>query len=266
MLRFNHSGACVAVVLLLGGAAPARAEGADKNVSAIITKAIEAKGGAANLEKYKAAVTKFKGAISLNDMSLSTAGTSREQVPDKLRLDATMKIPGQTEDAKFVQVVNGDKGWQGLNGDFTELDKDSIAEAREQFHAGHVADLRGLSGAGVKLSPLGESKVDGKPAAGVRVSAKGYRDVNLFFDKDTGLLLKSETKSKDVQAGGGEFNTETLYGDYKKVSGVQMPHKVKVLREGKPYMEMEMNSVTLSEKLPEDLFTKPKGGQEATNQ
>jgi hypothetical protein len=254
MLRFACAGVLTVLVLPSAGPFSARAAEGDKDVKAIVAKAIEAKGGEANLKKYKASVSKFKGVVSVMGIEVAMTGTAKDQVPDKIRMDAAMKFGGQ--DVTFSQIINGDKGWQGLNGEFMELDKDALAEAREQVHASQVTDLRELKGKGVKVSSLGESKVDGKSAVGVLVKADGYRDISLYFDKDSGKLVKSETKGKDPM-GGAEFKAETFFSDYKKVSGVNVPHKVKVLRDGSPFMQMEISAVTLSEKLDDKDFTKP---------
>ncbi len=255
--------ACGLAALLLSPAAPARADskagGAksaeNQDVKAVIAKAVEAKGGAANLDKYKAAVAKLKGTINAQGMEITMSGTSTDEAPDKSRLDATMNVGGQ--EISFVQVLNGDKGWQGINGNVDELEKDHLSEAREQLYSGQIVDLRGITAKGVKLTALGEKQVEGKPAVGVKVSSEGHRDVTVYFDKSSGLVVRSETKGKDPMNGNAEFDAATVYGDYKKVSGVNVPHKIQVFRDGKPFMVMEMSSITLSEKLPEKTFAKP---------
>jgi hypothetical protein len=254
MLRSVFPGVVTALLLPLVGAAPARASDGDKNVKEIVAKAIKAKGGAANLEKYKASTSKFSGTVSIMGMEIKMSGTSKDMVPGKTRLDASMSVGGQ--DVSFTQILNGKKGWQGLNGGVDEMDKDSLAEAIEQTYASSLIDLRGLNAPGVKLTALGESKVDGKPAVGIRASSEGHRDVSLFFSKDNGLLLKSETKGKDPMAG-TEFNTETYYSDYKEAGGLKEAFKVKVLRDGNPFMTMQMSAVTLAEKLDDKEFSKP---------
>ena len=95
--------------------------------------------------------------------------------------------------------------------------------SKEASYARWAGSLVPLLNKGFQLASLGEIKVDGKLAIGVRVSHKGHRDINLFFDKDKGLLVKSEMTVKDPMAGGKEVTQETLYSDYKEVSGVKRP-------------------------------------------
>ena len=81
--------------------------------------------------------------------------------------------------------------------------------------------------------------------------------MSLFFDKKTGLLLKTETRSKDPMAGDNEYTAETLYDDYKKVDGFPVAHKVTVKRDGKLFFASENSDVRLAEKLDDSTFEKP---------
>ena len=99
--------------------------------------------------------------------------------------------------------------------------------------------------------------MEGKDAVGVRVEHKGRRDVSLFFDKKTGLLLKTETRGKGPMAGDSEFTAETLYDDYRKVDGFPVAHKVTVKRDGKLFFVSENSDVKLAEKLDDSTFEKP---------
>lgn len=244
---------CSLILLLLTAATPA-AEG-DKEVKALIAKAVEAHGGAANLAKYKATTSKFKGKVHVGAMDIDVTGTVQVQEPEKLHLDMQLDVAGNKID--IVQVHADGKGWIAAGGKTMDMNKEMLAEAREQFHAGKVSGMRGLDDKDIKLSALGEIKVGGKLALGVRVSREGFRDVNLYFDKDKGLLLKSETRGKDVQGGGEEYTEEKMYADYKKVGDLVMPHKVTALRDGKPFLETEITEVTPAEKLDDNLFAKP---------
>jgi hypothetical protein len=253
MQRFIFRGVVTALLLPLAGTT-VRAADTDKDVKDIVAKAIKAKGGQANIDKYKATTSQFTGSVSIMGMEIKISGTSKDQSPDKTRQDIKMDIGGQ--DVGITQIVNGKKGWQGTGGDLDDMDKDSLAEATEQTYGATLTDLRGLNSPSVKLTALGESKVDGKPVVGVRASSEGHRDISLFFNKDDGMLVKSESKGKDPMTG-NEFKAESLFSDYKDVNGLKMPHKVKVLRDGKPFLQMQLTSVTLSESLPEKDFTKP---------
>ena len=112
-----------------------------------------------------------------------------------------------------------------------------------------------LKGKAFRLAPLGEVNIDKRPARGVWVSSKGHRDVNLYFDKETGLLVKTETRVKDDND--QEVTEETFLGDYKEVQGTKQATKLTVKRDGELYLESEVTDYRLAEKLDDRVFAKP---------
>jgi hypothetical protein len=172
-----------------------------------------------------------------------------------VRAEAEVEAGGQT--LKVVNVVDGDKGWTKVQDNTMDLDKDAVAEARERLHAGWVASLSPLVAAkGYTLATAGEQAVGEKPALGVRVSAAGRRDVTLYFDKGTGLLVKYELRVKD-EGTGQEVSEETFPVDYRDVQGTKQAGKLTVKRDGKLYLEGELTDHQLSEKLDAGIFAKP---------
>jgi outer membrane lipoprotein-sorting protein len=227
------------------------------DMKALVDKAIKAHGGADKINKYKGTTLKMKGKVHAMGAAFEYTGEVLSQAPDKFKLTIDTEIMGQ----KFqqVQVLNGDKGWvfNSIQNQTTELDKDMMAEAREELYAGAVETLVPLTGKEYKLSPLGEVKVGDRTTTGVRVSQEGHRDINLFFDKEKHQLLKVERTVKDFMAGGQEVRQETIYSDYKDVEGVATAHKFDVKRDGKDFVDGELTEVKLHEKLDDSLFTKP---------
>jgi outer membrane lipoprotein-sorting protein len=244
---------CLAVALALTTSGLGRAE-EKADPKDLIAKAIKATGGEENLAKFKVHTFKDKGKFYGMGTGVDYTGEFAIQHPDKMR----MKSEG-TGDAKFtfLQVVNGEKVWTKINDMKLPVDKDQAAEAQEAMYVGSVATLLPLKDKSYQLAPLGEVKVGGKPAVGVRVSHKGHRDVNLFFDKDKGLLVKTETVVKDPMMGNKELTQETLYSDYKAVKGTQMPRKVLINRDGKKFIESEVTEIDLLEKIDDSTFGEP---------
>jgi hypothetical protein len=239
-------------VLLLTVAAifSAPAPESDRDVKAIIARALEAKGGAANVEKYRSFTSKFVGR---EGEEATFVGTSLVQAPDKAILKETTTLGG-TQIVEFTQVVSGDKGWQSVNGSTSELDTESLAEVREDIYANCLAKLHGLNAKGVAMSTLGESKVNDKDTFGVKVSCAGHYDVKLYFGKEKALLLKMERSTKE---NGIEHREEKLYEEYRNISGVMVPFKITIKRDDRLYLTMEMTEVNLLEKLPDSTFAKP---------
>jgi len=244
----------VCVVALLAAISPVRADD-DAKARAIIAKALKAHGGADTLNKLKASVLKTKGKFYGMGEGIDYSGETSVQLPDRIRTDVEGKVGDQ--DFKFVQIVNGDKGWRKLGENLEDMTKEQLAEAREQMYVQGVVHLAPLMDKSYKLSALGEVKIGDRPCVGLRVEHKGFRAVSLFFDKDNGLLLKSETRGKDLMREGEEFTATTTYGDYKKVDGIMAAHKIDIQRDGKKFVESEVTEGKFSEKLDDSVFAKP---------
>jgi outer membrane lipoprotein-sorting protein len=247
---------CLAAALVVAATGAARA--AEKSdAKAIVEKAIKARGGEEKLAKFKAFTFKMKGKFYGMGEGIDYTGEWSVQAPDKMRF----KIEGGAGDMKFTfaRVLNGDKMWTKIGDDVQAVDdKDQIKEAQEEMYGDYVTSLVPLvKEKGFTLASLGEVKVDGKPAVGVRVSHKGHRDINLFFDKDSGLLVKTEHTVKDFMAGGNEQTQETIYSDYKEFGGVKHPAKMVINRDGKKFVEGEITEFEPKEKLDDSVFGKP---------
>jgi len=247
---------CLATALLVAIAGAARAE-EKADSKAVIEKAIKAAGGEDKLAKFKTATMKMKGKWYGMGDGIEYTAELAVQAPDKAR----MKLDTGAGDMKFtfIRVVNGDKVWSKLNTDTTEVDdKDQIKEAREEMYADHVKSLLPLvKDKDFKLEALGEAKVDGKPAVGVHVTSKGHRDINLFFDKESGLLVKAEQTVKDFMAGGNEQMQETLYSEYKEFGGAKHATKLVINRDGKKYVDAEISDLEAKDKFDAKEFDKP---------
>ncbi len=250
-MRGTMSLLTAAAVALLG-AGPARADDA----KALVDKAIKAVGGAEKLAKYKAETYKGKGKFYGMGEGIDFTGEWAMQLPDRMRVKIDVDANGMQ--LAIVRVANGDKVWMSFNGTTTEVDdKDEIAETRDGLHHNWVASLLPLKDKAFTLALVGEEKVGDRPAVGVKASHKGRRDINLFFDKEKGLLLKTVTVAKGRDTGGKEVTQETLYSDYKEEDGIKRPRKVVINRDGKVYIESEMTELKPHEKLDDATFAKP---------
>ncbi len=247
-------GTAVVVGLLLGAGGLARGDD-QAEARKVIEKAIQAQGGAEKIAKYKAATWKEKGNFYGLGNALPYTGDYAIQFPDKFRFALDFDANGQQ--FKFIMVVNKDKGWRKINDNVMEMDKEQLSNAKESMHAEGVLRAVALKkDKGYTFAPLGEVQVEKQPAVGVRVSSKGYRDVNLYFDKKSGLLVKVEFQVKDEMSG-QEVKQESFLSDYKEANGLKYPAKVVIKRDGQRYVEAENQDYKFAEKLDDSLFEKP---------
>jgi outer membrane lipoprotein-sorting protein len=251
MKQFQYAVLTVGFMLAVG--APARADDA-ADAKALVEKAVKAHGGQDKLDKLPGVSVKFKGTFHGMGDGIAMSGEISSQGPDKQRIDIEVEAGGQK--LPILIITNGDKGWSKIIKEVKELGKDELAEAKEQAYAAWVVTLAPLKDKQFTFATTGEIKVEKRTALGVKVSSKGHRDVDLYFDKETGMLVKSETRVKDDMSG-QEVTEESFPGDYKDVQGTKQPMKFTVKRNGKLHVEGEATEIKLSEKLDASLFAKP---------
>jgi len=225
---------------------------ADPEPKALIEQAIKAHGGAEELKKAQVSVSQFKGKIQSPVGELDVSGEVASDKDLRQRVAIQIEIMGNKVD--ILTVLKKDGGWIKANDAVLDLNADQIAEAREQTHGHWVATLVPLLGPEYKLAGRGEVKVQDKPAYGVIVSRADRRDVQLFFDKETHLLVKTEQRVKDES--GKEMTEESYFSNYQEKDARQ-PLKVSVRRDDMPYMEAEVTSFQTRDKLEDSLFEKP---------
>ncbi len=242
----KHLARLIAFSILVGSGGVARADD-QADCRAIIDKAIKAAGGEEKLSKHNAQTWNEKGTYYGMGAGVPYTGKYAVQWPGQFR----MEIEGV-----FTIVLDGDKGWIMSAGGTMELTKEQLQEQKEEQYHGWVTTLLPLKDKAFELKPLGESKVGDRPASGVRVSRKDHRDVNLYFDKDNGLLLKRESRVKD-QESGKEVDQVVSYLDYKEVAGMKHPTKIVMKRDGKQFVEAEVIDFKPMEKLDTSDFAKP---------
>jgi hypothetical protein len=242
--RSTLSAALVAAVALAGVARAGEAEDA----RAVIDRAVKAAGGAKALAKCKAMTWTTKGTYYGMGAEIPFTANYALELPDKSRMEI---------ENFMTRVVNGSKGWIQTMGETREMNKGELAEAREALYLDRVIALVPLQGEGFRLSPLGDSKVGDATAVGVKVSHAGHRDVKLFFDKKSNLLLKVESRVKPQDQGGKEVTQEVVYGGYADVDGVQFPRKLTIKRDGERFIEGESSDIKFPARVPAKEFEKP---------
>ena len=225
------------------------------DAKAVIEKAVKAQGGEDNLKKFPAARVKAKGSMELMGVEIEFALDSSVQNPDKFRNDINLEVMGQK--ITIVQVYDGKKGWQSMLGQSMEVEGDQLEELKEEAYSNYLEQLYPLlHDKQFELKAVDGEKVDDKPTDGVKVTAKGHKDITLYFDKVSGLLVKSRKKSKDPN-GGQEVEAETYYKDYKEINGTKQSMKQLLKHDGKKFLEAEVTDMKLLDKIDPSTFEKP---------
>jgi outer membrane lipoprotein-sorting protein len=217
---------------------------------AIVNKAIKASGGAKKLAQFKSESFSEKGKYYGMGDGMPYTGTYSIRWPDHFR----MEIEGV-----FTMIIAGDKGWTKSDQGLAEMSKDQLENEKRNLYGGYVASLIPLSDDAFKLSKVADVAIEGRTALGVRVSKKGMPDVTLYFDKQSGLIAKTEqvVKPGEYEVEKAEVKQETLLSNYKEFSGCKLPTKIVSKRGGKLYVEAEMTEVKPVDKFDDNVFSKP---------
>jgi hypothetical protein len=247
-------GPAFATAIVCALASPATAED-NKEVVAVLDKAIKAMGGEEKLAAVKAVTLKVKGKLRImdNDREFSSQGTMEGL--DRARQDFQLDSGGNT--IKSVTVLNGDKCWRVVGDMKMEVDKDGVANHKRAIYLVMIpTTIVPLKSKDYKAKVIGEVKVDDKPAVGIEVTAPDGKDFKLYFDKENGLPVKQVAKVAGLT--GGEFNQETTYSGYKHFGGIKKATKFEVKRDGQRFSEVEVIEFKVLDKVDAKTFDEPK--------
>jgi hypothetical protein len=238
--------------MIVSGTLAASADEAS-DAKALVDRAIKAQGGEEKLAKVTAFTADIKG--TFHGMGAATPYTGELATSGRGKHKVVIESEAMGKKFRFVSVLNVDKGWIKVNDDTMALEKDALASAQHDAYAEWVTTLVPLKDRMFTLATVGEIKIDRRPALGIRVVCKGQRDLNLYFDKETGFLVKCE--GNKIDESGKEVNEESLFDEYKEVQGVKIASRFRVKRDGKLFVEGEAINYQLSDKLDDSVFAKP---------
>lgn len=242
-----------ALVTLPPGAADPPAP--EQEAQAVVQKAVQAHGGAGALAKLQTVWMKAEGGMEVNNERATFTLEFAVHTPGRAKMDMEITL-GNAAKINLVRARNRDQTWETVNGKPLDLHPRQPEEIRAW---GHLFDVRTLlpllRDKAYHLSPLGEIKVNGRPAVGVKVTAKGETDIDLYFDKGSLLLVKSARRS--LAPDGKDVTLEILYGDYKEADGLKQPWKHTLLHNGKKFIDMTVTEIRPVDKIDEEEFAKP---------
>jgi hypothetical protein len=231
----------------------AKAASGDANARAkqILEMAQQAKGSLEKLKAVRDFTSRADVSASIQGQSFDLSITTYAQAPDKTRSEINIPSMGMT----MVQTFNGTSAWMDIPGQGTQdapselTDEAKRSAAREWF----VNFLISPAGKEIEATALEDAQVNGKAADVVAVTI-GDAKVTIYFDKQTHLTLKTAYDTLNQQA--EKVKGESLYDDYKEVSGIKFPYKVTLLRDGEKFAESKVLEVKVNAGIEASKFTK----------
>jgi outer membrane lipoprotein-sorting protein len=214
----------------------------------IIDKHLAAMGGK---DKLKAVQSERITGKMVMGQGMEAPFTLEMSRPNKMRMEFTFQ--GMTG----VQAFDGKTGWSVMpfmgKTDPEAMPEEEVKKMQEQ------SDMDGLlmdykeHGRTVEL--VGKEELEGTPVYKLKVTQKSGDVFYVYIDAEQYLQLKQTGKTK---VRGQEIESETIFGDFKKVDGLVFPHSIEQKAAGMPGgMVMTVSKIELNPSVIDTRFTMP---------
>ncbi|HEV8130959.1 MAG TPA: hypothetical protein VGQ81_06890 [Acidobacteriota bacterium] len=268
---------CLAAVVLFVAVAAPLPQNEPASAQAILEKAMRAAGGAANLSRFVAFHWKGEAVVHAGDRVIPITGEWYVQPPDRAWVRTEDQLSG-TKSSRLMVIDRG-RGWMQMNGKTQTMEQEFLDHELEQFYlyylmrlaplrdkAFHVSLLHQIGKENLETVIVGATKSELSSfhlnPLGLHISHAGHQDVELFFDRLTGLLVKAITRRTDPTSG-KEVRQELLLTNYTLEKGVRWPRKLTIFWDNRPYFELKITEFAPLKKLDDKLFEK--SGQLSAN-
>jgi hypothetical protein len=211
----------------------------------VVEKYVKAIGGREPLKKQK---SRYQAAtVELSPMGIKGTVETFARSDDRLLVKTTLGGLGE-----ILVGFDGQKAWtvNPIQGNRVQEGKELLQTKRTAMFAREISFDRLYSAMRVRgVEPIGD-----RTAYVVVASADGLPDDVLFFDTDTGLMLRSDSITVTPE---GEQAISTFFDDYREVEGTRSPFKI---RAKTPAFEINTVITEIKYNVPiEDAkFTQPK--------
>ena len=218
----------------------------------LLQEALAAKGG-----KKVAAMKTFhwtaSGTTMIGPQSVPVEVERTFVVPDKIRIDATLQLPGRK--VPVIIALDGKTGWNQQptqNGPGTVADLQGADYGAIDFERWREPELILLKATdpGAKVAPGADETIDGKPQSVIHLQSpvEGL-EVTMYLDKTTKLITRL-SYSDGHQAQSDDF------ADYRDVNGIKIAFKRKSST-GPRITTLDLSKFEVDPKVDPAIFAKP---------
>ena len=205
----------------------------------VIERAIVAHGGYESLSKARAERIELRGVMYVGNTPVTFTNHLTLQLPGQYKSVVVLQ-QGERRHS-VVHLLNGDNAMIVIDGQPQTVNSLHLSQLRQTLQLEQAMRLVPLlSDPGFTLHPGQDFSYNGGVVTSVRIQGKSQRELVLFFDQKTGLLVKSEHKIDGP--GGKDVTQEAFYSDYREIGGHRRAGKVTVRRDGQKVMDVELVS------------------------
>jgi hypothetical protein len=228
------------IAVLACCAAPLRA--ADADAVRVVDDAIRAHGGSEKLTRARQVLRTGTGFLSPTGDNVTVSDELLVDLPGRFRHE--LRLGPQKQ--RVLIVLSGEQGWQVTGGMTQDLDPRRLAELRDDAHLLYLATLVPLrTDRDVTLTALPEATVQGRKALVVKAACKGHADTTLWFDRESGLLVRIARSDR-----------EYVFAEHSDQDGVKLPTKVVQKLAGRPLLTLSSVSYRFP-RVREGSFARP---------
>lgn len=221
-------------------------EAATPTADQLLSKYVQAVGGAAAVDKINSRV--MKGTIDFGGKSLPIDVYAKD--PEK-RISFTHMPDGDS-----VTAFNGQEGWLGTPGrpvrEMHGSDLDGAAIDADLHLPTH------LKGTFTEIKVRGSEKVGDRQTYVVVGRRDGKTPIELYFDADSGLLLRLVRYGETAL---GWMPTQIDYADYREANGVKVPYRWALARPSGRFT-IQINDLQQNVPIDDAKFVKPQAPPE----
>jgi hypothetical protein len=220
----------------------------------IVERAVQALGGADKLARWSTGRVYYRpGLEQVAAQGADVVFDDLFQLPGHFK--RIMRVRKGGMDSITVWVINNGKGWQ-RRGDAEATDFSSDLSNTAQHQIADLFNVAPLLEEGVKLSVVGDEKLDGQPAIVVRAESENLGQVEYAFDAESALPVRCCKRARHP-ATEQEADMVTYLKDYRNVDGGKVPFRLVGQADGKPMMDMQILEVRFARQYPPGEFSKP---------
>ena len=194
----------------------AKSSGALPTVDQVFDRYIQAVGGKAAVEKLKTLV--LKG-------SLTSYNAMTKPVPVSFEIYEALNrrlVVINTPQGSSYQGFNGITGWISNPVEKREMSTEELSQFKQGAELYKIIKLREFY---PQKQVIGRERIGDREAYLVEVTLADGKSEKLFFDIQTGLLIRKRIEAETVL---GTICEETDFEDYRDVEGVKLPFTIRL--------------------------------------
>jgi zinc protease len=214
---------------------------------ALITRAIEAKGGLALLRSIQTVRIQSVATVQSDGINTDLPTTMTIRYPSSFRIDST------TPAGRLVQVFSAGRYWVQDSKGVHEAPESMAAVIRGNVQRDTVPLLLALMD-GKITATVTDTVENGHKMPTLEVALPGGSPLTLIFDPVTTLLARAKYRLSNPP---GSVAVEETYSDYRDVKGLRVAFTTDLRRDGAPAVHRTLRTFEFNVPVDSALFTKP---------